>query len=142
MTELFFQSKNRAVSIYGYDLNGDGVEELITGWSNGKIDARSSRTGEVIFKDNLNHSVAGIVEGDYRLTGKNDLICCSVEGEGIYFNMNKRYHEKDWNNGSLAVYRPDFTVICKNFVSVITRSYSSWLQPVTPGNRAVQYIWR
>jgi Bardet-Biedl syndrome 2 protein len=85
---LLFQSKNRAVAIYGYDLNGDGVEELVTGWSNGKIDARSSRTGEVIFKDNLNHSIAGIVEGDYRLLGKNDLICCSVEGEGKFWNIN------------------------------------------------------
>jgi Bardet-Biedl syndrome 2 protein len=77
------------VTIYGFDLNGDGVEELITGWSNGKIDARNSRTGEVIFKDNLNHSVAGIVEGDYRLSGKQDLICCSVEGEGQYLNLSK-----------------------------------------------------
>jgi hypothetical protein len=82
IVELVLQSKNRAAAIYGYDLNGDGVEELITGWSNGKIDARSSRTGEVMFKDNLNHSIAGIIEGDYRLSGKNDLICCSVEGEG------------------------------------------------------------
>jgi len=142
MTALFFQSKNRAVSVYGYDLNGDGVAELITGWSNGKIDARSSRTGEVIFKDNLNHSVAGIVEGDYRLTGKNDLICCSVEGEGTYLNMNKHSHEKEWNNGSLEVCRPDFTIMCKNFLSVITCPDSSWLQPVTPGKRAVRYIWR
>ncbi|XP_069693259.1 BBSome complex member BBS2-like [Periplaneta americana] len=84
------KSKNRAVSIYGYDLNGDGVEELITGWSNGKIDARSSRTGEVIFKDNLNHSIAGIVEGDYRLSGKNDLICCSVEGEVRGYNLSRQ----------------------------------------------------
>ncbi|GFG30618.1 hypothetical protein Cfor_05179 [Coptotermes formosanus] len=84
------KSKNRAVSVYGYDLNGDGVEELITGWSNGKIDARSSRTGEVIFKDNLNHSIAGIVEGDYRLSGKNDLICCSVEGEVRGYNLSRQ----------------------------------------------------
>ncbi|CAG2065772.1 unnamed protein product, partial [Timema podura] len=75
------KSKNRAMSIYAYDLDGDGVEELITGWSNGKIDARSSRTGEVMFKDNLNHAVAGITEGDYRMLGRSDLICCSVEGE-------------------------------------------------------------
>ncbi|KAJ9598202.1 hypothetical protein L9F63_011122 [Diploptera punctata] len=81
------KSKNRAVAIYGFDLNGDGIEELITGWSNGKIDARSSRTGEVMFKDNLNHSIAGIVEGDYRLSGKNDLICCSVEGEVRGYNL-------------------------------------------------------
>ena len=50
------------MSIHGFDLDGDGVPELITGWSNGKIDARSDRTGEVIFKDNFNNSVAGIVQ--------------------------------------------------------------------------------
>ncbi|XP_033647290.1 Bardet-Biedl syndrome 2 protein homolog [Asterias rubens] len=75
------KSKNQAVSIHSFDLNGDGVPELITGWSNGKVDARSDRTGEVIFKDNLSSSVAGIVEGDYRMDGHSELICCSVEGE-------------------------------------------------------------
>uniref|UniRef100_A0AAQ6IK03 Bardet-Biedl syndrome 2 protein homolog n=1 Tax=Anabas testudineus TaxID=64144 RepID=A0AAQ6IK03_ANATE len=75
------ESKNHAMSIHAFDLNADGVVELITGWSNGKIDARSDRTGEVIFKDNLSASVAGVVEGDYRLDGQQQLICTSVEGE-------------------------------------------------------------
>lgn len=48
-----------------------------------QIDARSDRTGEVIFKDNLSASVAGVVEGDYRLDGQQQLICTSVEGEGM-----------------------------------------------------------
>lgn len=47
-----------------------------------QIDARSERTGEVIFKDNLLSSVAGVVEGDYRLDGQQQLICTSVDGEG------------------------------------------------------------
>ena len=47
-----------------------------------QIDARSDRTGEVIFKDNFSVAVAGILEGDYRMDGKLELICCSVEGEG------------------------------------------------------------
>lgn len=47
-----------------------------------QIDARSDRTGEVIFKDNFSSSVAGVVEGDYRLDGQKQLICASVEGEG------------------------------------------------------------
>lgn len=47
---LSLQSKNQAVAIYSYDLDGDGVPELITGWSNGKIDARNDRSGEVMFK--------------------------------------------------------------------------------------------
>lgn len=75
------KSKNHAMSIHAFDLNADGVVELITGWSNGKIDARSDRTGEVIFKDNFSSSVAGIVEGDYRMDGQIQLICSSVEGE-------------------------------------------------------------
>ncbi|KAJ0029597.1 hypothetical protein NQD34_004594 [Periophthalmus magnuspinnatus] len=75
------ESKNHAMSIHAFDLNADGVVELITGWSNGKIDARSDRTGEVIFKDNFSSSVAGVVEGDYRLDGQKQLICTSIEGE-------------------------------------------------------------
>ncbi|XP_005152310.1 BBSome complex member BBS2 isoform X1 [Melopsittacus undulatus] len=75
------KSKNQAISIHAFDLNSDGVSELITGWSNGKVDARNDRTGEVIFKDNFASSIAGVVEGDYRMDGSNQLICCSVDGE-------------------------------------------------------------
>uniref|UniRef100_A0A4X2LEF9 Bardet-Biedl syndrome 2 protein homolog n=1 Tax=Vombatus ursinus TaxID=29139 RepID=A0A4X2LEF9_VOMUR len=75
------KSKNHAVSIHAFDLNSDGVRELITGWSNGKVDARSDRTGEVIFKDNFSSAIAGVVEGDYRMDGHVQLICCSVDGE-------------------------------------------------------------
>ncbi|XP_064634179.1 Bardet-Biedl syndrome 2 protein homolog [Lineus longissimus] len=75
------KSKNHAVTIESFDLDSDGVPELITGWSNGKIDVRSDRTGEVIFKDTFNSAVAGIVLGDYRMDGQNQLICCSTEGE-------------------------------------------------------------
>ncbi|XP_068938539.1 Bardet-Biedl syndrome 2 protein [Petaurus breviceps papuanus] len=75
------KSKNHAVSIHAFDLNSDGVCELITGWSNGKVDARSDRTGEVIFKDNFSSAIAGVVEGDYRMDGHVQLICCSVDGE-------------------------------------------------------------
>ncbi|KAK3896155.1 hypothetical protein Pcinc_000175 [Petrolisthes cinctipes] len=75
------KSKNHAIAIYSYDLDGDGVPELITGWSNGKIDARNDRSGEVVFKDNFQSTVAGIVQGDYRMDGKNQLICCSIDGE-------------------------------------------------------------
>ena len=51
-----------------------------------QIDARSDRTGEVIFKDNFPVAVAGVLEGDYRMDGKLELICCSVEGEGMYLS--------------------------------------------------------
>ena len=54
-----------------------------------QIDARSDRTGEVIFKDNFPVAVAGVLEGDYRMDGKLELICCSVEGEGMYLSCTR-----------------------------------------------------
>lgn len=75
------KSKNSVQCLGGYDIDGDGIDELITGWSNGKIDARNNRTGEIIFKDILGHGVAGIVTGDYRKAGRNQLIVVSQTGE-------------------------------------------------------------
>ncbi|XP_043493368.1 Bardet-Biedl syndrome 2 protein homolog [Polistes fuscatus] len=75
------KSKHRAVSIRSFDINGDGVLELITGWSSGKVDARSCNTGDVIFKIQLSTSVAGIVEADYRRQGRPDLVAVSISGE-------------------------------------------------------------
>lgn len=68
--------------MYQYDLLGRASPQLIIGWSNGKIDCRTLKTGEVLFKDSMAAGVAGIVGGDYRSMGKNDLICVSTEGEG------------------------------------------------------------
>lgn len=34
---ICLQSKNQAITIHGFDLDSDGVPELITGWSNGKV---------------------------------------------------------------------------------------------------------
>ncbi|XP_014469313.1 PREDICTED: Bardet-Biedl syndrome 2 protein homolog isoform X2 [Dinoponera quadriceps] len=75
------KSKHKVASIGTFDVNGDGVPELITGWSTGKVDARTYNTGEVIFKIQLSSGVAGIVEADYRRTGKPDLVVASVNGE-------------------------------------------------------------
>ncbi|XP_052064404.1 Bardet-Biedl syndrome 2 protein homolog [Mytilus californianus] len=80
------KSKNQALTIHSFDIDSDGVAELITGWSNGKIDARSDRTGEVIFKDNFASAVAGIVQADYRLDGTQQLLCVSTEGEIKAYN--------------------------------------------------------
>lgn len=44
-------------------------------------------TGEVIFKIQLPSGVAGIVEADYRRTGKSDLVVVSTNGEGINLEL-------------------------------------------------------
>ena len=75
------KSKNHAVCITSFDIDADGVPELITGWSNGKVDGRNNRTGEVVFKDNFSAVIAGMTCGDYRMDGKEELICCAADGE-------------------------------------------------------------
>ncbi|XP_045438801.1 Bardet-Biedl syndrome 2 protein isoform X2 [Pipistrellus kuhlii] len=70
-------------SRFGYALaNGTvGVYDKTARYWRIKVDARSDRTGEVIFKDNFSSAIAGVVEGDYRMDGHIQLICCSVDGE-------------------------------------------------------------
>lgn len=75
------------ISVNTFDINGDSVLELITGWNSGKVDARTYNTGEVIFKIQLSSGVAGIVEADYRRTGKPDLVVVSTNGEGINLEL-------------------------------------------------------
>ena len=104
------KSKNQATAIFAFDLDGDGMKELITGWSSGKLDARNDKSGEVVFKvgsslshrprartdddneagcmfclqDNLSSGVAGVTEGDYRMDGKMELITATTDGDGDY----------------------------------------------------------
>ncbi|KAK4885882.1 hypothetical protein RN001_002153 [Aquatica leii] len=93
------KSKNFAISMHYYDLLGQGTGQLITGWSNGKIDCRSIKTGEVLFKDAMKHSIAGIVDADYRSIGKTDLICLTIEGEVRGYTTTK-YLVPENSNGS------------------------------------------
>ena len=57
-----------------YDIDGDGVAELITGWSNGKVDARNDRSGEVVFK------VSQVLQGE---SGASMWVRCFKVSEGL-----------------------------------------------------------
>lgn len=80
------KSKNRATYLTSYDVNGDGISELITGWQGGKVDGRDVKTGEVLFKDNFDQTIAGICVGDCRGSGNDDLIVISITGELRCYN--------------------------------------------------------
>ena len=81
------KSKNSIICIIGFDINGDGLPELITGWSSGKVDARNIETGEVIFKDNFTQSIAAIIISDFNMDGQDELIICSINGEVRGYNL-------------------------------------------------------
>eukprot|EP00933_Yihiella_yeosuensis_P017764 TRINITY_DN14789_c0_g1_i1.p1 TRINITY_DN14789_c0_g1~~TRINITY_DN14789_c0_g1_i1.p1 ORF type:complete len:719 (-),score=133.08 TRINITY_DN14789_c0_g1_i1:92-2248(-) len=75
------KSKNRVNCIDAFDLDSDGVPELIAGWENGKVEVRNEKTGEVMCKDYFQAPIAALVHSDYRLDGRQTLMCLTTEGD-------------------------------------------------------------
>uniref|UniRef100_A0A7S3VM43 Bardet-Biedl syndrome 2 protein homolog n=1 Tax=Dunaliella tertiolecta TaxID=3047 RepID=A0A7S3VM43_DUNTE len=75
------KSKHNVCAISSYDLDGDGVPELICGWSNGRVEVRQRDTGALVHRDNLSCPVSSILTGDYRGDKKLELIVCGQQGE-------------------------------------------------------------
>ena len=48
--------------IHAYDINDDGVPELVTGWASGRVDIRSIEDGSILYKDTFGSAIAGIVQ--------------------------------------------------------------------------------
>ncbi|KAH3765972.1 DNA topoisomerase 1 [Pelomyxa schiedti] len=75
------KSRHKPVSLCGMDFDQDGVAELVSGWTNGRFEVRSDRTGDLVFKDTLDSPIAAVLSADYRMTGTEELIVCSQSGE-------------------------------------------------------------
>ena len=75
------KSKNRVNCISCFDLDNDGVPELIAGWENGKVEARNEKTGDILSKDYFQAPIASALHADYRLDGRETLMCVTTEGE-------------------------------------------------------------
>lgn len=75
------KSKHKAVSISSFDLDADGVPELITGWSNGRVEVRKIDDGKLIYKDRFSNPIAHITVADYRMDKRDEIIACAVDGE-------------------------------------------------------------
>lgn len=41
------KTKNTVTGIASFDLDNDGVPELVSGWSNGRLEVRSIKDGQV-----------------------------------------------------------------------------------------------
>ncbi|EPY40825.1 FG-GAPprotein [Angomonas deanei] len=81
------KGKSVPVSAAFCDLDCDGVEELVVGWQNGRVEVRSdlrpdgsNKGGEVLFRVDYNTPVAAVINEDYRDEGKELPIICSVDG--------------------------------------------------------------
>mmetsp|Transcript_199 Transcript_199/g.341 ORF Transcript_199/g.341 Transcript_199/m.341 type:complete len:704 (-) Transcript_199:10-2121(-) len=75
------KSKNTVNAIEGYDLDGDGVPELITGWANGKVEVYHQENGDLVFKDRFKHPISAVLKSDYRMNHKEEIIVCAHNGD-------------------------------------------------------------
>lgn len=75
------KTKNKVTAVQAYDLDMDGVPEIISGWDNGSFNVRREENGEIVFRQNMDAPVAAILCADYRMDGKEEVMICSEAGE-------------------------------------------------------------
>jgi Bardet-Biedl syndrome 2 protein len=75
------KTKHKVTALLAFDLDGDGVPEVITGFSNGLVTARRMKNGEVIFRHTFGSAITGLVAGDYRQSQTEQLIVVTETGE-------------------------------------------------------------
>ncbi|KAG5472660.1 hypothetical protein LSCM4_01981 [Leishmania orientalis] len=82
------KGKSMPVSAAFCDVDGDGVAELVIGWSNGRVEVRTDRGGggglekggSVLFRDTYSSAVAAVLSEDYRQDGVPLPVICTVDG--------------------------------------------------------------
>jgi len=75
------KQKNKVTALSAFDLDGDGVPELIAGLSNGRIEVRNDTNGELIYRDQFERGVAAVLTADYTGDGRTQIVVCSEDGE-------------------------------------------------------------
>lgn len=75
------KGKNQISSLTAYDIDADDSQELITGWTNGKVEMRRQTDGHLVCKDKMDSTIAGSFVCDFRKNGRNELVVVSSEGQ-------------------------------------------------------------
>jgi Bardet-Biedl syndrome 2 protein len=78
------KSKHDVNALVAFDLDADGVPELVSGLSNGSVVVRRDGSGEVLFKRSFAAAVADLVVADYRRDPMNaieQIVVCAADGE-------------------------------------------------------------
>lgn len=75
------KTKNRLTSMVSYDINNDGLCEVISGWNNGHFNVRNGENGDLIFRTTMSSPIAKLIKADYRSDGKEELMVCTESGE-------------------------------------------------------------
>ncbi len=56
------KSKSTVSCIESYDIDGDGVPELISGWTSGKLEARREANAGVVYRDHFSAPLSALLK--------------------------------------------------------------------------------
>ena len=98
------KSKHRVTALGAFDLDGDGVPEIVTGWSGGKIEVRDPTSGAIVYKDTFGDAVSAVLGAEYLGDGGGgDMLVCGLDGEVRGY----RSREAGWTATTSAMSRLD-----------------------------------
>ncbi|KAA0162364.1 hypothetical protein FNF27_08073 [Cafeteria roenbergensis] len=69
------KARGNATACLAFDLDADGDPEVLSGWASGKVEARRSDNGALVYRERAaagSAGVAGLVSSDYRMGGSDD----------------------------------------------------------------------
>ncbi len=75
------KSKASVNALQAFDLDGDGVDELVSGWSDGKLEVRRAEDGSVVYRETFPSPVVALLRGPLREGDKDELVVCLADGE-------------------------------------------------------------
>ncbi|KAL0242605.1 hypothetical protein GEMRC1_005168 [Eukaryota sp. GEM-RC1] len=75
------QGKHPAQSLTSFDYDESGNDDVVIGWSHGKIEIRVGSSGSLLFKDNLDLPLSCILYTDFASNGKPQLLALSSTGK-------------------------------------------------------------
>ncbi len=56
------KSKSTVSCITSYDIDGDGVPELVSGWTSGKLEARREANAELVYRDHFSAPLSALTK--------------------------------------------------------------------------------
>ena len=75
------KAKGKCVAAVAFDFDGDGGDGVVALWAGGKVEVRRAGSGELLFRDQLEGTGAGLAVSPYKGDGKPLLLILSTEGE-------------------------------------------------------------
>ena len=74
------KSKHKVGALHSFDLDGDGLPEVLIGWDNGRFEVRGETNGEVIFRDHASAAIVGCIDEDYQGAGRGQVLVVAANG--------------------------------------------------------------